>query len=52
MCVELNKIYRTAHEAGEDLGIDFSSICKCVKGKAKTVGGYHWIYAEARHEQR
>lgn len=46
MCVELNKIYRTAHEAGKDLNLDFSSICKCVKGKAKTVGGYHWISAE------
>lgn len=41
-CVELNKMYRTAHEAGLDLHIDFSSICKCVKGKVKTAGGYHW----------
>ena len=41
-CIELNKMYRTAHEAGADLNIDFSSICKCVKGKAKTAGGYHW----------
>lgn len=46
MCVELNKVYRTAHEAGKDLNLDFSSICKCVKGKAKTVGGYHWKSAE------
>lgn len=41
-CVELNKTYLTAHEAGNDLKIDFSSICKCVKGKQKTAGGYHW----------
>ena len=46
VCVELKKVYRTAHEAGKDLDLDFSSICKCVKGKAKTVGGYHWILAE------
>jgi group I intron endonuclease len=41
-CVELNRIYRTAHEAGLELGVDFSSICKCRRGKAKTAGGYHW----------
>lgn len=41
-CVELNRIYRTAHEASTELGIDFSSICKCRRGKAKTAGGYHW----------
>ena len=41
-CVELNRIYRTAHEASKELGIDFSSICKCRRGEAKTAGGYHW----------
>lgn len=46
LCVELNKVYRTAHEAGKDLNLDFSSICKCVKGKVNTVGGYHWVSAE------
>jgi len=43
-CVELDKVYNSAHEAGADLKLDFSSICKCAKGKAKTVGGYHWEY--------
>lgn len=43
LCIELNTIYRTAHEAGADLGIDFSSICKCRRGKVKTAGGYHWM---------
>lgn len=42
-CVELSKTYRTAHEAGRDLNINFSSICSCVKGRRKTAGGYHWI---------
>lgn len=46
LCVELNKIYRTAHEASAELGIDFSSICKCRKGKVKTAGGFHWKPAE------
>lgn len=42
VCLELNKIYRTAHEAGRELNVDFSSICSCVKGRVKTAGGYHW----------
>lgn len=42
-CIELNKIYRTAHEASKDLGIDYSSICKCRRGLAKKAGGYHWV---------
>lgn len=45
-CVETGVIYKTAHEAGEALNLDFSSICKCAKGKSKTVGGYHWQYAK------
>lgn len=45
-CIELNKTYRTAHEASAELGIDFSSICKCAKGKVKRAGGYHWKYPE------
>lgn len=45
-CIELERKYRTAHEASRDLNIDFSSICKCVKGKQKTAGRYHWILLE------
>lgn len=46
LCVELNKKYRTAHEAAKDLNLDFSAICKCVKGKRNTTGGYHWMNVE------
>lgn len=42
VCVELNRKYRTAHEAGKELNIDFSSICKCVKKPHLTAGGFHW----------
>lgn len=45
-CVETGIVYRTAHEASEKLGIDFSSICKCRRGEVKRAGGYHWIDAE------
>ena len=45
-CLETGVLFRTAHEAGEILNIDFSSICKCARGKAKRAGGYHWVYTE------
>lgn len=46
LCVELNKIYKSAHEASEELHADFSSICKCRRGDQKTAGGYHFIGIE------
>lgn len=46
LCVETGKVYRTAHEAGRMLNLDFSSICRCCRGKSKRVGGYHWRYVE------
>ena len=46
ICVETKKIYRTAHEAAKENNLDFSSICKCCRGKQKTCGGYHWKWAE------
>lgn len=46
MCVETNTIYRTAHEASKECGIDFSSICKCCRNIVKSAGGYHWVYPE------
>lgn len=45
-CIETGKSYRTAHEAAKENGIDFSSVCKCCRGKKKTCGGYHWKWAE------
>lgn len=51
-CVELNRVYASAHEAAEELNLDFSSICKCRKGKAKTTGGYHWVAVEAKEVPR
>lgn len=42
LCVETNRVYRSAHEASRELSIDFSSICKCRSGKSKTAGGFHW----------
>lgn len=49
-CVELNKVFRSAHEASEELNIDFSSICKCRRGTQKTAGRYHFIPMEDNNE--
>lgn len=46
ICIETGVEYLTAHEAAIDTKTDFSSICKCCRGMAKTVGGYHWRYKE------
>ena len=42
---EFIKEWPSAHEAECKLGISHSSICHCLKGKAKTAGGFVWRYA-------
>ena len=44
-CVELDRYFTTLIEAANELGLDYSSISKACLGKRKTVGGYHWQYA-------
>ena len=51
LCLELNKIFGSATEAGMELGIDQSSISKCCLGKLKSSGKHpvtgeklHWKY--------
>lgn len=45
LCVETEKVYKTAREVKRDIGCDDSSINKCCKGYGnKTVYGYHWKY--------
>lgn len=44
-CVENNKIYKTAEEAGRDLNIKTAGhICEVCKGKRKSCCGYHFEY--------
>ena len=50
-CVELNKVFDGARQAARELGLDNSNIIKCCKGKLKTVGGFHWRYAETSVEE-
>lgn len=45
-CPEINKCFDSAKEAGNYCRRDPSSICKCCKGKQKTVYGYDWYYLD------
>ena len=42
LCVETGEQYPSVHEASRQTGIDQSSISKCLNGKLKTAGGFHW----------
>lgn len=44
-CIELNKIFLSAQEACRITGIYQQSINKCLKGRYKSAGGFHWRYA-------
>lgn len=44
VCIETGLEYRTAHEAANAFGLDYSSIAKCCRGGQKTCGGYRWKY--------
>lgn len=49
LCVELNRVFPSTHEAGRFLGKEHIQvdIIKCCMGKKyKTVCGYHWQYVE------
>lgn len=49
LCVELNRIFKSITEAANELGLQISNITHCCRGSVgfKTVGGYHWRYAES-----
>ena len=42
LCEETGEQYPSVHEASRQTGIDQSSISKCLNGKLKSAGGYHW----------
>lgn len=43
-CIELNKEFEDATEAGKELGIDSSAILKVCRGERKICGGYRWQF--------
>lgn len=44
-CLELERCFESAKDAGDILNIDKSSIGKCCRGVRKTAGNYHWRLA-------
>ena len=44
-CVETDKVYESAAEAGRKTGVSASGISACCRGSQKTAGGYHWACA-------
>lgn len=38
------KIYNSIEEAHKDIGVSYSNIWKCCKGKRQHAGGYSWEY--------
>lgn len=43
---EILHFYKSANEAGREVGIDIPGVIKCCNGKLKTSGGFIWKYAE------
>ena len=46
ICLELDKVFDSATEAGKQLNINRANISSCCGGKRQTAGGYHWEYVE------
>lgn len=44
LCIELNKIFPNATEAGKELGFMGSNILQVCYGNRKTTHGYHWKF--------
>ena len=43
VCIETNEIYPSVKAAAQKLGLrDTTTLYRCLEGKRKTAGGYHW----------
>lgn len=45
-CIELDRVFESQSQAARELGLSVNALNKCVKGKSKTSGGFHWRYVE------
>ena len=45
-CVELDKVFQGIRPAARELGLDAQNLMRAVKHPTRTVGGYHWRYAD------
>ena len=46
ICLETQKIFESAKDAAESLGVSETSIRNACRGKSHTSGGYHWAYID------
>jgi hypothetical protein len=44
ICIETGVEYESIQECARQLGLHATSICKVLKGKIKTTGGFHFKY--------
>jgi hypothetical protein len=44
LCIELDRVFSSIKEAAEFSGVTASLVNKCLRGRSKTAGGYHWKY--------
>ena len=50
MCVETGRVFNTAKEAAQHLGLAPSVVSRVLSGYARTAGGYHWEYIDTEEE--
>jgi len=46
VCVETGEVFVNTRTASESLGLNGNAVSLCLRGYAKSAGGYHWQYAE------
>lgn len=46
ICIETQKIYKSAKQAEMETGLSASSIGKCCRGQRKTCGRFHWKFTK------
>lgn len=46
LCIETGEVYPSLREAAKAIDRNWKQISECLRGNAKTAGGYHWRYAE------
>lgn len=45
-CIETNEVFKSVRDAAENIGVDPSSVSSMLKGRQKTVKGFHFEYLE------
>ena len=44
VCIELDRVFDSISEAAKAFNVSHSALSKCLSGRGKTSGGYHWKY--------